>query len=200
MSGVRHGAVRCRTMRRLFWYLIRGASALLTSLCVVIGRLRCSDRVRRIRRIALDVATGVSAVFCVVSVGLWTRSYWGDGGQFTLHGHAWSWSSRHGSLVVNDALAVYLGQLRAIGLNPGRDLSGQTMRLPGGLPRPATQFALDYWFLTLLTIILPAWRWRTEWRHERLLRGTLPCAHCGYDCRATPERCPECGRVPAALP
>src|SRR4051812_21395107 len=60
------------------------------------------------------------------------------------------------------------------------------------------QLACPYWFIMLLTAILPTARlavWRRRARRLRM-HPTL-CQHCGYDCRATPDRCPECGWVPA---
>jgi hypothetical protein len=57
------------------------------------------------------------------------------------------------------------------------------------------QFAVPHWFLVLLLAAMPAW-WVLRWRRERESRRRAErglCLHCGYDLRATPQRCPECG-------
>ena len=49
-----------------------------------------------------------------------------------------------------------------------------------------------HWFVVVVSGALPAvWFARFRRRRERLLQGR--CRRCGYDLRASPERCPECG-------
>lgn len=64
---------------------------------------------------------------------------------------------------------------------------GRPGRLKGG-----RMIAGPYWFLVLATALPPALRLRAVLRRRgRGMAGF--CLHCGYDCRATPDRCPECG-------
>ena len=57
--------------------------------------------------------------------------------------------------------------------------------------------AIRAWLICLSTFLLPVWWAKRYWMSDGR-RAHGQCPTCGYDLRATPERCPECGTaIPA---
>ena len=171
-------------------------------------------------RILLNAATVLSLVLCVVAMAAWVRSY-------QAHDTGW-WSMANPRLLLTTTTyrgGLDAAFLKPVGTPDGLPRPGAGwIHEPAvgytekGAPQ-GTLFnrfgfawesvktssfenrylACPYWFIMLLTAILPAARLaggRRRRRARRLRMDTGLCQHCGYDCRATPDRCPECGRVP----
>jgi hypothetical protein len=60
------------------------------------------------------------------------------------------------------------------------------------MPRATMRIVVPFWFLVIVFSVLPAMA-AMRMTRARARRGRQLCVHCGYDLRATPERCPECG-------
>ena len=76
--------------------------------------------------------------------------------------------------------------------------TGNVLNVPN-LSQSVDDRWLPHWLLAVITAILPVRACARIVRHRRsqwhLQRGL--CPGCGYDLRATPDRCPECGRATA---
>ena len=59
------------------------------------------------------------------------------------------------------------------------------------------EYEIHYWLVTFLLGVAPAARLIAAVRRRRRAAAGH-CASCGYDLRATPDRCPECGAASAA--
>jgi hypothetical protein len=151
-----------------------------------------------IRHLA-TVASALSLLMCAATVVAWVRSYYHDDQFFSL------WLSRwlHGLSYVgsNAGIAHLTVESGGDGLGPTRTLAEWSylgvhfVKLQQGslLTR---DLACHYASLLIAFAALPLARClativsRPRYDNPR-------CRSCGYDVRATPDRCPECGTVTA---
>jgi len=55
-------------------------------------------------------------------------------------------------------------------------------------------FKIPFWLLTITILPVPVFRIVRRFHHGTAI-GAVLCSRCGYDLRATPHRCPECGKI-----
>jgi hypothetical protein len=158
------------------------------------------------RRKFVNFAAAVTLLLCVAVCVLWVRSYWVSE-TVGHHDGLLECEARTGRGSISFSYMLY-NRLR-----PPEHRWKYSRRAPAYPGLIADQ---SYWHISfslsigrfagiivpyavpaVLLAVAPLWR-LVSWVRARRRRGIGGCATCGYDLRATPDRCPECGAVPAA--
>ena len=122
------------------------------------------------KRHLFSALAGMSLLLCLATAGVWVLSYMAP----------WTWVT-----TLDTGYHFYMSSERG-----AFDIGN------GGY---FEHWPVHYWKLALLFLVLPARR--AQLKYRQYVRSRIGfCRRCGYDLRATPERCPECGTVPRELP
>ncbi|MDB5355840.1 MAG: hypothetical protein JWN24_2293 [Phycisphaerales bacterium] len=122
--------------------------------------------------------------------------------------YRWAWPDDMQVIVnLNGRLVVHRGELTAqsveesarnVFIDPGDvrhwTFAGFEYARTSWGPGSTTVTAVPLPYVILAAAVLPALWGFGRWRSIR--PGPGHCSACGYDLRATPDRCPECGTVP----
>ena len=176
-----------------------------------------------VRRRLLNLLTALSLLLCVAVCVLWVRSYrtydfvllyesrapsgeafgwaYSSGGKLILHWETIGGDSRRKKLPMwsavraskNGGVASRWSKVDSARHAIGFWLVSERHRYSGLPPVQSRYLAVPYWFLAAATAAPPVgWIIRKTRTRRRL--ATTRCLNCGYDLRATPARCPECGK------
>ena len=170
---------------------------------------------RRLARHAFTALSALSLLLCVAVCVLWVRSYWtrdfyshSDGstirayvserGGFGYHEvtigtrPAWAWHLRSVPTQADTSSVPEMTRLqRWLGVAWRDDTFAFA-----GMGYEDKGWWVAYRAVAIVLAVLPT-IWLVRWSRGRRRRSGTECAVCGYDLRATPERCPECGAVVA---
>ena len=156
------------------------------------------------KRRLLNLLTGLSLLLSIAAAVLWVRSYWRHD----------EWYARHHRLVLQlntgDGALMVVWLVDAYDQGSGVHWEALPTGAPVFSPRPLREFYFErhadrwgsdwsvvfpLWCVTAAAL-MPAAVALLRRRARRRSRGLCPT--CGYDLRATPGRCPECGTMAPA--
>jgi hypothetical protein len=181
-------ALNCHTVRRLARILPNAFTVLWLLLFVAVGVLW-------VRSIGYDGSLGFerhsNSYWATSQLGYarlsYTRSYHGPDPRVAQGWCTWSSARSYPGHRIPGVLgfSVTAGHYVPVGSAP--------MAPPW---KYGVRVTIPYWFLALLVVFWPVRKALIRRKRRRSSRRGL-CPTCGYDLRATPERCPECGTIPA---
>ncbi len=173
---------------------------------------------KRLRRILFNTLTAISLLLAIATAGLWVRSVfafdgfiltpdlpgdrsttWGyhqSRGSFSLHQEVFTSRYRQG-LPFFDSYHGSISDAERRLLPEGWGFSFSTLRPEGRMAQSRWEIWLPFWFPLVLFGLLPAVRIVMRVRHRKDV-AEHRCPACGYDMRANPAKCSECGHEVAA--
>ena len=162
---------------------------------------------KSMKRRLFNILSALSLLLCIATIAIGIRSMWvtttwtyaGEG-----RGPDYVVTSRHGCIEVQYVpLRPGAALQRAGGFSSwstdifrsssrwdhlGFDVHLQNATTATGL----LWIVIPDWFICSITAVFPS-LWYRSYRRRRLAERKGLCLKCGYDLRATPDRCPECG-------
>jgi hypothetical protein len=164
---------------------------------------------RRLARHAFTALSALSLLLCMAVFVLWVRSYSiSDAAGRVGQAKVICINSLAGSLHLGVTLAdpeneepgprpYYFYNRSPSSGSLGVMSGGKAVRFGGRMNiNPGYGWIVaPHWLLVLATLPGAAWSVRRMWRSilAKIRRNYGHCPACGYDVRATPDRCPECG-------
>ena len=152
--------------------------------------MRCG----RFKSIFVKTMAGVSVICFIAITGLWVRSYW-------VADHIGRYDSDGGGCGISSVVGKIRLSMYRTGFNTREHFFYNQVDRDGVWELEGPPFFAEfnsdgwyvwvpYWFAVTLLGVTSIFLIRNS---RRLRYAIGHCPNCGYDLRATPERCPECG-------